>query len=43
MYNASNLAIEQHEFVLQNKYTPAGQWWVDVDYITVTAGDGDAS
>lgn len=43
MYSAPTLSNEQHQFVLQNTYTAPGQWWVDVDYIVVTAGDGDAS
>lgn len=43
MYNVTGLSNKEHQFVLQNSYTQTGQWWVDVDYMIITAGDGDAS
>lgn len=41
MFSATGLGKDQHQLVLQNKYTTASPSWVDVDYILVTSGDGD--
>ena len=41
MYSATDLGKEQHELVLQNKYSTSQPSWVDVDFMLVTSGDGD--
>ncbi|KAI0091114.1 hypothetical protein BDY19DRAFT_886314 [Irpex rosettiformis] len=43
MFSATNLNNVQHQLVLKNTYTTTGPSWVDVDYILVTSGDGDAT
>lgn len=43
MFSATGLSKDQHQLVLQNKYTTTSPSWVDVDYILVTSGDGDPS
>lgn len=42
IFSASRLSNDQHTLILQNKYSTTVPSWVDVDYIVVTSGDGNA-
>lgn len=41
MFSATNLSEDQHQLVLENRYTTPNPSWVDVDYILVTSGNED--
>lgn len=43
MFSATNLSDDQHQIVLQNNPTTVTSSGVDIDYILVTTGDGNAT
>ena len=41
IFSETELAKMQHEMTLQNVPGPPDFTWVDVDYVVITAGDGN--
>jgi hypothetical protein len=42
LFSQTGLDNTQHQLQLQNKYSTSVPAWVDVDFIVVTSGDGNA-
>ncbi|PSS34147.1 hypothetical protein PHLCEN_2v1815 [Hermanssonia centrifuga] len=42
LFSATNLGGQQHRLVLTNTFTTPADPWVDIDYMVITSGDGNA-
>ena len=43
VFSQTGLSRGQHELMLHNEFTNQAAPWFDVDYITITVGDGNPS
>ena len=42
LFSHEQLDDHQHELIMQNQWSDGSATWLDIDYIVITAGDGDS-